>query len=421
MRRTSLLFILALVFVSARGHAHAISTLNSSVRALGMGDAFTAMADDSSALFYNPAGLARVSGITRLVPTALGCVLALMWSWHAQSFDAGSPVLPLAWYLGFYALFTLHPLVFHPRQAERKLPWISSAAAGLGFFGLVYHVVTLAWPNGAMGLLPLGFALPPLALLAFILKRHPPPNPARLTQLAWFGGVSLFFITLVFPVQFERNWTTLGWALEGAALCWLFRRVPHDGLRLAGAGLLVAAFVRLALNPDLWSGQVRGDTALMNWPLYTLTLAALAQFAAAWFLQPPADKWRGVSLRGLVLGLGTALVFLLMNYEIADLYTAPTTTVHVLRFGDSFARDMVTTIAWSLFALALLSLGIWKKSAKVRYTGIALLGVALIKLFLHDLANIGNIYRVGVLMIVAVIALAASFLYQRFLQDEPKS
>lgn len=54
----------------------------------------------------------------------------------------------------------------------------------------------------------------------------------------------------------------------------------------------------------------------------------------------------------------------------------------------------------------------------MRYTGIAWLAVALIKLFLHDLANIGSIYRVGALLMVAVIALAASYLYQRFLQNE---
>lgn len=54
----------ALIFFVGIGSAHAeLMTINSSARALGMGDAFTALADDSSAIFYNPAGLARVSGI----------------------------------------------------------------------------------------------------------------------------------------------------------------------------------------------------------------------------------------------------------------------------------------------------------------------------------------------------------------------
>jgi hypothetical protein len=44
-------------------HADEISTIHSNARALGMGEAFTAVADDSSALFYNPAGLARVRGL----------------------------------------------------------------------------------------------------------------------------------------------------------------------------------------------------------------------------------------------------------------------------------------------------------------------------------------------------------------------
>lgn len=38
-------------------------TINSNARALGMGDAYLGLADNSSSLFYNPAGLARVSGI----------------------------------------------------------------------------------------------------------------------------------------------------------------------------------------------------------------------------------------------------------------------------------------------------------------------------------------------------------------------
>lgn len=363
-------------------------------------------------------GLARISGITVLMPTALGCVLALEWTWQQQSFRVEYADTPLLWYLGFYLLFTAFPLVFQKLFAKRQLPWIASAAAGLGTFGLVYRAVGQAWPNEMMGLLPVAFAVAPLMCLVFVLKQHGADNPARLTQLAWFGGVALFFITLIFPIQFEKQWITLGWALEGAALCWLFRRVPHAGLRGTGAVLLVAAFVRLALNPAVLEYQTRGETAILNWQLYAYSLSALAMFAAARWLTPPNDCWGKVNLRGLFCAFGGVLLFLLLNIEIADAFTPAGERSITFDFYGNFGRDMTYTIAWALYALVLLMIGIWQRNAPTRYAGIGLLAVALLKLFLHDLANIESIYRIGALMVVAVIALAASFLYQRFLGDD---
>ncbi len=363
-------------------------------------------------------GLARISGITVLAPTALGCVLALEWAWHQQSFRVEHATTPLLWYLGFYALFTAFPLVYQKLFATRQLPWIASAAAGLGTFGLVYRVVALTWPNEMMGTLPVAFAISPLLCLVFVLMQHGEDNPARLTQLAWFGGVALFFITLIFPIQFEKQWITLGWALEGAALCWLFRRVPHPGLRGTGTVLLVASFVRLALNPAVLEYQTRGETAILNWQLYAYSLSALAMFAAARWLTPPHDCWNKVNLRGLFCALGGILLFLLLNIEIADAFTPAGERSITFDFDGNFGRDMTYTIAWALYALVLLMIGIWQRNAPTRYAGIGLLAVALLKLFLHDLANIESIYRIGALIVVAVIALAASFLYQRFLSDD---
>jgi uncharacterized membrane protein len=363
-------------------------------------------------------GLAHISGITVLVPTALGCVLALEWAWHQQSFHAEHAATPLLWYLGFYALFTAFPLVFEKLFAKRQLPWIASAAAGMGTFGLVYRLVGQTWPNEMMGLLPVAFAIAPLLCLVFVLKQHAAENPARLTQLAWFGGVALFFITLIFPIQFEKQWITLGWALEGAALGWLFRRVPHPGLRGTGSVLLMAAFVRLALNPAVLAYQMRGETAILNWQLYAYSLSALAMFAAARWLTPPNDYWDKVNLRGLFCAFGGILLFLLLNIEIADAFTPAGERSITFDFDGNFGRDMTYTIAWALYALVLLIIGIWQRNAPTRYAGVGLLAVALLKLFLHDLANIESIYRIGALMVVAVIALAASFLYQRFLTDD---
>jgi hypothetical protein len=61
--------------------------------------------------------------------------------------------------------------------------------------------------------------------------------------------------------------------LEGAALLWLFHRVPHPGLRLTGFGLLVAAFVRLALNQEVLRYHERSAVPIFNWYLYTFGLA----------------------------------------------------------------------------------------------------------------------------------------------------
>ena len=364
-------------------------------------------------------GLARVGGTTVLVPTALGCVLALEWVWHERQFSSHAAVLPLLWYLGFYTLFTVFPLVFQKFFSERRLPWVASAAAGIGTFWLVYRLIQSTWPNEMMGLLPAGFAIAPALLLLFVLKRHATDNPARLSQLAWFGGVTLLFITLIFPIQFHRQWITLGWALEGAALCWMFRRVPHPGLWATGLVLLGVAFIRLAVNPAVLSYQSPSATPILNWQLYTYSVAAGAMFAGARALQPPRDFWHGFNLRGVLYALGGILLFLLLNIEIADAFTPAGSRSIVFEFDGNLARDMTYTISWALFALALLGLGFWKRLAPTRYAGIGLLALALLKLFLHDLANIDSIYRIGALVVVAVIALLASFLYQRFSTADP--
>ena len=79
---------------------------------------------------------------------------------------------------------------------------------------------------------------------------------------------------------------------------------------------------------------------------------------------------------------------------------------------------MTYSISWGLFALGLLMLGFNQQNKPVRYAGIGLLVITLLKLFLHDLASINSVYRIGALMVVAVIALFSSFLYQRFLNSD---
>ena len=57
-------WILFIVFVSSSAFAAPLQDMNTSVRALGMGNAFIGVAQGLDALFYNPAGLARNPGVS---------------------------------------------------------------------------------------------------------------------------------------------------------------------------------------------------------------------------------------------------------------------------------------------------------------------------------------------------------------------
>ena len=268
--------------------------------------------------------------------------------------------------------------------------------------------------------------MPPLIGLFVLLKGTPFANPARNAQVALFGGATLFFITLIFPIEFDRQWVTVGWALEGAALCWLFRRVPHPGLRLAGVALLVVVFARLALNPAVLSYHPRAAFPIFNWYLYTYGIATVCLFAAARWLAPPRHLILGRSVLPLLYALGTVLAFLIVNIEIADYFSMSGTVALTFQFSGNFARDMSYSVAWALFALLLLIIGMRKHAASVRYASLGLLGATLIKLFFHDLSQLEQLYRIAAFVVVAVIAILASFLYQRFLaaaqkNNEPKS
>jgi uncharacterized membrane protein len=363
--------------------------------------------------------LTRAMTVSWLPACALAGVAALEFAWDARHGTRSFAGPPFAWHVIFYAVFTIFPFVFRSRFAVLTGPWAVAAVAGVVQFPLVYRMIKRAALNDdVMGLVPAVFAIAPLVSMLAIYRSPPVDQRARLNQLAWFGGVALFFVTLVFPIQFERQWITLGWALEGAALLWLFRRVPHPGLRVTGVVLLIAAFVRLAINPAVLEYHARSGTPILNWYLYTYGIVITCLFVGANLIPPTRGRALGFNVRPLLNALGTILAFLLLNIQIADFFSPPGTRVLTFQFSGNFGRDMTYTIAWALFALALLLISIWKQTRAGRYAALALLGVAVLKLFVHDLERLGALHRIGALFAVAIIAIAASLAYQRFLPGD---
>ncbi len=358
-------------------------------------------------------GLAWTGKADVLCLVSLVCVWCVESTWQFRRFDTDHAGITLAWYLGFQTALVLFPFLFQSRMTGRLLPWMASALAGPVHFFLVHRVVKAAWPNSYMGLLPALFAIPALAALARAIQVAAGGERHQKSVLAFFGGVALFFITLIFPIQFDRQWLTLGWAVEGMALLWLLHRISHEGLKWTGVGLLTVVFIRLALNPSVLQYHMRSGTPVFNWYLYTYGVTSLCLFAGATLLNPPRDQLKGIAVPPYLRAMGTILAFWLLNIEIADYFSVGTSIQ--FDFSGNFARDMAYSLGWAVFALILLVVGIHRKTRPARYAGIGLLTITMLKLFLHDLWSLGGLYRIGSFIGLALVLIVVSFLYQRYL------
>jgi len=114
----------------------------------------------------------------------------------------------------------------------------------------------------------------------------------------------------------------------------------------------------------------------------------------------------------LYASAATIELFALLNFEIARYYKGAT---------SSLAQDLTYTIAWALFAIAILVLGIILRARSARIAALGLLIVTMAKCFLHDLARLGGLYRVGSLFGLAASLVLVGLLLQRFVKSDAET
>jgi hypothetical protein len=364
-----------------------------------------------------------------VVPMGLATSALFATTWQLAHFQVSDfPTVFVAYSaftLAFLALPFMVPASPQSRGGDAPGLWFTSALSGPLFFYAVYDAVTTTWGKAAIGVLPLLFAALAVLALSGVARRfvaRPEDEGSariRLRYLALFAAVALGFVALAIPLQLDRQWITVGWALEGLAVFWLFGRLPHPGLRLFGAILFGAVGARLLLNPEVLHYEPRG-LPIVNWLLYTYGVPALACFFGARALHLAEARPRGASveqsgwrrLAPAVAFLGLLIVFWLINLEIADFFSSGGFVE--VSFERHYARDLAASVAWGIYAVVLLIIGIWRKGRALRYVGLGFLVLTVGKVFLYDLATLTGLYRVLSFFGLAIVLVLVSLIYQRF-------
>ena len=192
-------------------------------------------------------------------------------------------------------------------------------------------------------------------------------------------------------------------------LNWQFFKEKHLGTILVIVGLyalfiaLIGGLTEIGILRDLYiqNKSINTVSILGIRYVYFLLIAVLVLGIASnlkTFL-PSANTTKLISLV-----FNTTLLVLLCNEFI-----------HWMDIGGySNQYKLGLSIIFAVYALALVITGISKKLKHIRMGGIILFGITLCKVLFYDLSSLSTISKTVVLIVLGVIMLIASFLYNKF-------
>jgi uncharacterized membrane protein len=281
------------------------------------------------------------------------------------------------------------------REATRSQDLLLLALNGAVYYGASYdllHVHYSAW----MGLLAVAVAGSYLGFgMQLWRQRAVDMRPVLLSAAA-----ALAFLTLAIPIQLSGFAITMAWSVEIAALTWIGLKLNDN--RLLWTGLLATALVlvRLLIFDSVMGGQV----SPFNQRFLTFLIAGTAALVAAYW---SSGRIKEIALSQYISGN----IFLLwgMILEVIDWAVRTTPGENQLS-----VETVAISVLLAVYAVVLVSLGVGTRTAVNRVSGLVLLGIVVLKLYLFDVWQLDRIYKIAAFAALGVLLFATSFLYSRF-------
>ena len=325
--------------------------------------------------------------------------------WFADTYD-DEIVLSLGVLLAFWALYAVAAIGYELRVSSRaRLPvssWILLFLNVLLVAGAGYAALRETGRDNAAVAWVLGVALVHVLLGVFALRQAINREIGSLLI-----AVGLGLSAVAFADALDGPALVAGWAVQAVILAWLARTASReearlgsnsDRLALASAGYLVLAFVHVLLFEAPLSA-LRGGVVDLSEALVAIVVTAAAALAAARML--------GGDLRRVLEPAGAAAIVYGVSVAIVDLVGVT---------GDGSVRQagqVWLSAFWTVTGLAAIVYGLFRDERRFRLAGLTLLGIAVAKVFLYDLAALEEIYRVLSFIALGLLLLAGAFAYQR--------
>ena len=359
--------------------------------------ALVALAALASASFL----CARLTRRERVVRVAFDITAMAALAW-AEAFALDGPMLTAAWSAQAVALARVAAV---ERDGVARL-------GSLCYLGLaISHVVAVEAHPSALGAgADTLAAVLGLASLAGGLAACARLMPAGSEDRGVVGGLAAVTLAYLAPFVLGGPGLVVAWAAGAVGLAAgarVLRGLDADVARGCAAAALVLAGLHVLAFEAPPRALVDGVPGLAAAALAVTALAA-ALLAAAHLTQRGAERL-ALEAAGATAALHAVSVVIVSSFgPDASGFDPAVTGLGVRQQGQ-----MLLSAFWAGAGLIALVWGLLRDERSRRVGGLALLSLALAKVFLYDLAALESIYRVVSFVALGVLLLVAAFAYQR--------
>ena len=209
-------------------------------------------------------------------------------------------------------------------------------------------------------------------------------------------GIGLSGITLALAL--DGPVLVIGWCAEAVILAWVAKRTGESRALVFSIAFLALAAIHTVVDEAPPAALLDGVGDLGQ------ALAATVAVGVA------------ALLIGLLVERRDVSMLLLVAAAVSFVYAASLGIVDVVQ-GDDIERSQTAQVILSAFwagvGLVAIVVGLVRDIREVRYGGLVLLGLGVAKLFLYDLSELDQLYRVLSFIAVGLLLLAGAYAYQR--------
>ena len=360
--------------------------------------------------------LVSVKPWRRLLILSYVGMLGLYVGWYSEFYRRPEFAVTLFFATIFFAIFAVAPLVSRVPEGgsllylPAALTLINSGVYFLQAYAMVDEIdkQAMAWFALALAAVHIG--------LSRIVRRQQPADAEVLRLLHLALAVAL--ITIAIPIRLDGHWITVGWLVEAGVLLWVANRIGAGFLHYLAVVALGLGVVRLLLIDNF-----RVDTLLLNSRMATYILAMAVLALLAWFSLKRESEFDRQLAAVAVLAV-SALALVGLSREIGDYYGRQTyadwngarswtLAAAANRHSIAIAEDFSYSALWMGYGALLMVIGFWRKSAFFRWQALFLIAATIVKVFIYDVSQLDRGYRILSFMILGVLLLAVSFVYQK--------